>query len=729
MKSSISKYFISLVFFILTSNFLNANPVDSLLNLVDEAKNDSIKFDLYIQLSKQYLPGDTNNTIYFEKAFGIAKKMENPYIKATAYFYKGTSCNYYAKYDSSVFYFEQAIEYFEVVQDTFYLVATWGELGNMYCFRGKYEECVECFLESLKHAELYGNDSYIGVLMNNIGSAYYLLEDYEEAMKYYLEAYSVYTQMPSEYGIALSANNIGSAYLEYYEEYDSAYKYLKIAEEYSTKINFYEQLAETTTNLAQLFSTQGNFSKAKEYNIKSIDLNKKIENQRGLIHSYISFAMLYFNEDLYQNAKIYADSCIVLSQKIGTLEYEAEGVEMKYRCDSAIGNYQGAFLGLQKYVSLHDSLAKSEAQENIKTLQAEFEVERQEKENQLLLEKQEKQDLIIQRQRLYSIFVTVALALFIGLLVLLFSVLRQRKRHFEILYAKNQEIMQQKEEIMTQNEILNVRNEEIKTQNEEIAEQRNVLQKYQTNIQASINYAKRIQAAVMPAIHELSEVYSDVSLVYMPRDIISGDFFFFKKFENKSFLTVADCTGHGVPGALMSILNLTLLKEVLRDSADMTAAETLNQVRYLVKSVLKQTSDMRTVHDGMDAAMIIYDENEQKLNYSGANNPLYYIHNNELNIIKADRQPVSAHIRELPFTDNYIDVQQGDVFYMFSDGYYDQISKDLSSKFGIKKFKEIILESNHLPLEEQKKIFIDEHKKWSDGARQTDDIIILAFKI
>lgn len=703
------------------NQFIFADSIDSLKNLIAKETNDSTKVELYLEISKEYFNGDEEHLMYVNKAYSLAQKTGSTYLIAATSFFKGSMLNYYDKYDSAVYYLEEAIKEFAEIQDTFYLAASWGELGNMFCYRAIYDECLDCFLKSLRYTEELGNKVYIGVTLNNIGGVYYLLEDYEKALEFYEESFTVYNEIKSEYGIALSSNNIGSVYLEYYDDLDSAYKYLKIAESYSEEIGFTEQLAETSANLARLFGLSDEFDLAKEYYNKSIQLNKQIQNRRGLAQSYVSFASLYFGEGLYVRAKEYLDSCIVVSHEIGALEFESQAYKWMYKSDSALNNFEGAFLNLMKYKNLNDSIAKSETQQNIASLQSEFDVERQEKENQILIEKQAKQDLIIQRQKLYNIFITIALGLFLGLLIMLFSILRQRKRHFEMLFSKNQEIMQQKEEILTQNDVLNQRNKEIENQ-------RTVLEKYQIDTQGSINYAKRIQTAILPEISELKQTFSDAMLINMPKDIISGDFLFFKKFEKKSILAVADCTGHGVPGALMSILNMTLLKEVLRDDVQLTAAETLNKVRNLVKNVLKQSSDQRTIQDGMDIAMVMYDEEKQEINFAGAYRPLYHFRDNNLTELKADKQPIAAYIKEKPFTDNYLEIKNNDTIYIFSDGFYDQISMDLSKKFGIKQFRELISENQVLPLTDQKIILIENWKNWKQNARQTDDIIILAVK-
>ena len=375
-----------------------------------------------------------------------------------------------------------------------------------------------------------------------------------------------------------------------------------------------------------------------------------------------------------------------------------------------------------KFKQLSDTISRNNAKQNIANLQSKFDIETKEKENEILLANQEKQELIIQKQKTYNILSTIAIFLFLGLLGLLYNTLRQRKRHFATLYAKNQEILQQKEEIITQNDVLI-------QQNKEIELQRNELQHYKTNVQASITYARRIQSSLMPDISDLKQVYSQVALINKPRDIISGDFLFFKKFEHKSILIVADCTGHGVPGALMSILNMTILKELLRENANMSSAQLLNKTREIVKTDFKQESTIKKVNDGMDASVILYNKENQEINFAGAYRPLYIFKNNEFISIEADKQPVSAFIKEKPFTDNYIKAAKNDILYVFSDGIYDQISQNHNSKYGLKKFREFLKSIHNNDLDIQTTQIIEEWEKWKEDTRQTDDIILVVVKI
>jgi len=715
-----SKYFLLFLIFILLSLNVKSSVIDSLLNEIDIASDDSTKAVLYIELSDMYYPEEDENGMFIDSAFLYSQRSKNEYLIALVSFHKASNFNFYSEYDSAIVLLEFAIEVFEQYDDTLHSAASWGELGNSYCYQAIYNECLDCFLKSYQFALLLNNRMYIALVQNNIGNVYYFLDQKQKALKYFKEAYIIYSADSIQYGIALSSNNIGSVFLSD-NMLDSALGYLKIAETVATKISYLEQLAETSANLATLYTDKGDFSLADEYSLKAISLNKQIGSYHGLAKSYYSYGVLLCNQKDYLKSKIFLDSAITLAVDVAVTEYEKESYLWLFKVDSALGNYHQALLSYLKYSDLSDSLADVEIEEKIANLESNFLLQIQEQENQLL-EAQNKQQLAkINRQKLRSTFTTIALGLFVILVFLLFNIIRQRKKYNNRLSEKNSEITQQKEEILTQNEVLISKHKEIEIQQE-------FLQKYQQETQASINYALRIQIASLPELDNLLQIVNNLSLLYLPRDIISGDFYFYNKItDNKYAIAVADCTGHSVPGALMSILSIALLIEVTKENLNYTAAQIIGRVRGLLKQSLKQKWGTNSVLDGMDIAFVILDKQKNEFNFCGANRPLVYFRDSKMNIILGDRQPVSAYVVEKEFTDKYIKIQKDDVFYLFSDGYYDQLSENLN-KFMLGRFKKILKKIYNLPLNDQKNILLNEFEDHKGNMRQTDDVTILTLK-
>ncbi|MBN2662291.1 MAG: tetratricopeptide repeat protein [Bacteroidales bacterium] len=716
-----SKYNLLFLLFILLYGNLKSDGVDSLLNLINNTNSDSLKVVLYIEISDLYLPEDIENRECIDSALFYAQKCNDEYLLALVSFHKASNLNFYSQYDSAIVLLKYAIEIFEKYDDTLHSAACWGEMGNAYCYQAIYDDCLDCFLKTYEYTILLNNTQYMGIVLNNIGNVYYFMDNEDKALEYFKKAYKIFYNDSSSYGIALSSNNVGSVFFDK-KQYDSALFYLNIAEKTAAKINYLEQLAETSANLAKLYTENKNYSLAQEYSLKSIALNKQIGSFHGLAKTYWAYGVLLFGQKNYLKSKLYLDSAIIVSVDVGVTEYEKNSYFWLFRVDSVTGNYHSALLNYLKYTELKDSLSDNDLQKQIADLESSFNLKIQEQENQLLEEKNAKQQVQIQRQKLRSTFTTIGLVLFVILAVLLFNIIRQRKKYNDRLQEKNSEITQQKEEILTQNEILT-------SKNVEIERQRRFLQMYQQETLASINYALRIQIASLPNLENIKKIVSDLALIYLPRDIISGDFYFYTKiYKDKYAIAVADCTGHSVPGALMSILSIALLIEVTKENLDYTAAQIIGRVRELTKKSLKQKWGTDSILDGMDISFLIYDKNKNTLNYCGANRPLIYFRDNELNIVQGDRQPVSAYVVEKEFTDKYIQIKPNDIYYLFSDGFIDQLSEVQHSKYMLPKFKNDLSEIHNLPLNDQKNILIDKFQEHKGSLRQTDDVTILLLK-
>jgi serine phosphatase RsbU (regulator of sigma subunit) len=266
------------------------------------------------------------------------------------------------------------------------------------------------------------------------------------------------------------------------------------------------------------------------------------------------------------------------------------------------------------------------------------------------------------------------------------------------------------------------RTAEIQKQKDEIAEQK-------MEIMDSIYYAQRIQKAVLPADHRIKEAMPEHFILYLPRDVVSGDFYWISTKDDKIIFAVADCTGHGVPGAFMSMLGISFLNEIVNKARRPSAGRILDQLREHVKETLSQ-SEKGGTKDGMDIALCVLDHKKMTLQYAGAFNPLYLIRNAELIEYKADRMPIGIHVvKESGFIDHTIKLQKGDCIYIFSDGYQDQIGGEKDKKFLSKSLKALLSNVHSQSMQNQKKILHDTIKQWMEGYQQVDDILVLGVRV
>jgi ligand-binding sensor domain-containing protein/serine phosphatase RsbU (regulator of sigma subunit) len=282
-------------------------------------------------------------------------------------------------------------------------------------------------------------------------------------------------------------------------------------------------------------------------------------------------------------------------------------------------------------------------------------------------------------------------------------------------------VKERTEEVVEKNKQLELVNIEIGSKNKEIEEKNN-------DLNSSIRYALTIQQASFPPILELKEVFEDSFIYLLPRDIVSGDFYWYQKFEDKFVIAIADCTGHGVPGALMSMIGMTLLNEIFSGKSEVSSGKALNRLDEGIRNAFENSENES--NDGMDIALCIIDEKEKTIQYSGAYRPLVIIQGDEIIEVKATKYAIgSKDVDNKDFDEELIKYNSGDCIYMFSDGYPDQFGGPNNKKFKSKVMKEMLLEIHHLPMQEQKEIIDQRLMSWMEGYEQIDDILVSGIRL
>jgi serine phosphatase RsbU (regulator of sigma subunit)/ligand-binding sensor domain-containing protein len=346
-------------------------------------------------------------------------------------------------------------------------------------------------------------------------------------------------------------------------------------------------------------------------------------------------------------------------------------------------------------------------------------------------------------------FIALCILLVIGLIYLVIKWrIRQLEEDKRVLEQKVQErtieIQHQKEEIEKQRDVLAVRNEEIMQQKEEIEAQRDEIeaqrnelekQNYRIALQNkeitdSIVYAKRIQTAVMPTESEILQIMPDGFIYFKPRDIVSGDFYWASQSKDKTIIVAADCTGHGVPGAFMSMLGISFLNEIVNEQEFPKANEILNELRQNVLNTLSQKVENVDMQDGMDIALVVIDKKEMVAEFAGAFNPMILIRNGELHEVPADRMPIGSHVFEREsFKNNVIKIYKNDAIYLFSDGFISQFGGADDRKFNSKAFRQLLMNVNTKPMLEQRQILDSTMSNWMGNKEQMDDILVIGVRV
>jgi len=548
------------------------------------------------------------------------------------------------------------------------------------------------------------------------------------------------------------------------------------------------QEAENYNKIAYLYWENGMLNQAIDYFSRSLEINKQINNQNGIKTIYYNIGLIYADKEEYQqavenfrqgmeyarnlkqkggiytglinqasalkNLSQHKQAVTILNEALSYAQ-ELNNLKLVRTCYGMLAeNYEalGDSENAMKYFDLFATVDKHVKAEQIKTIEekskeeirkaeadkAQSQKELSERSSELEQTKQtlqqtkeltEKQKLELELNRLiisekeaelrnkrliiYGILLIFVVILFFSILV--YRQFQAKKKANEKLAEQNVQIFKQKEEIEKQRDLAN---------------------KQKMDITDSIEYAKRIQTALLPPLSFIRRSLPEHFILFKPRDIVSGDFYWMMNKDDKIIIAAADCTGHGVPGAFMSVLGTAFLNEIVNKIVEnkhvysLQAHEILNQLRsYIIESLHQSGADNES-KDGIDIALCIIDPGKQKLQFAGAHNPLYLIRNNELQIIKGDRMPVSIHQKaHKSFTNHEIDFFKDDVMYIFSDGFVDQIGGPKKRKFMSRNFKELLLKIHEKPMDVQQQILEKTFEEWKGDYIQLDDILVIGIKL
>lgn len=328
----------------------------------------------------------------------------------------------------------------------------------------------------------------------------------------------------------------------------------------------------------------------------------------------------------------------------------------------------------------------------------------------------------LQYDKEYYPLVITALGVFFVIVIATMGFTQGINTHYE------QIVIRQKEAIDAQNTSLKQQQEEIKAQNEEIQQQKQILEQQNREIKESIRYASRIQQALLPSAESITSIFPKSFVFFRPRDIVSGDFYWAQKIGQYQLIMAADCTGHGVPGGFMSMLEISFINSLIDDIELDKPNLLLEKLREkTIKTLHQDNNNEKSSKDGMDVAVCVFDTQHHQLFYSGAYNPLWLIRNGELIEYKATKNPIGQYKITKQYANHQIDVKIGDTFYIFSDGFQDQFHNQTGEKYKTRRLKQLLLQNHHKTTTQQLAALELEFENWKKNARQTDDVVVIGF--
>jgi serine phosphatase RsbU (regulator of sigma subunit) len=273
--------------------------------------------------------------------------------------------------------------------------------------------------------------------------------------------------------------------------------------------------------------------------------------------------------------------------------------------------------------------------------------------------------------------------------------------------------------------------EKVKERTLKIEKQKEEIEEQKKHIMDSIYYARRIQNAILPSVHAIDCQLKEYFILYLPKDIVSGDFYWMHSVDGLCMISAVDCTGHGVPGAFMSIVGFNQLNNAVNVRKARSASSILDELNAGVINTLNESNTDSSIKDGMDMALCVFNFRESKLEFAGANNPMVMIRDEEVSLVRGDRFPIGVYEGAVskPFTNNKIDIVKDDCIYLFSDGYPDQFGGPDNKKFMLRRFQDMLGEVHKMPMNQQKEILIQRLNDWRGDNEQVDDILVIGIRV
>ncbi len=590
--------------------------------------------------------------------------------------------------DTAMIYANQELKLSEQLKFQKGIAQSYLLIGTIKQYKNMYEEALKYYMLSIKISEQIFNKKLMAAAMVGIGIISQNTGNARKAIDYYEKALKIREEINDKMGIAACLNNLSGIYY-YRGDRKTAKTYilrcLKSGEENGSKT----VIASCLNGLANISLEDGNLSDALEYSSKALKMYEEMQSFYDIVLVLNNRGEIYLKLKNFNEALNCYKKALEMAQSYDILEFEADALGGLAIVYEKTNNYKLAYQYRTSCSELKDSILNKEARDQVLEMSTKYETEKKEKEIEILNKEKEKEKAISTEQNKRKNI--IAYSLIAGLLlVVIFS-----------LFLFNRFNVTRK--------------------------QKHIIEEKQKEITDSITYAKRLQTAILPPESYWKSHLSQSFVLYQPKDIVSGDFYWMENVNDLILFAAADCTGHGVSGAMVSVVCSNALNRTVKEFGTTEPSKILDKVRELVlETFAKSESDIK---DGMDVSLCCLNTKTKQLLWSGANNPLWYIRENNLNEIKGDKQPIGKNDNPKPFTLNTIQLQKQDTIYIFTDGYADQFGGKKEKKFMYRSLKNLLLEIHQQSLEKQKEILRQHFANWKGNTEQTDDVLIIGVKV
>ncbi len=636
---------------------------------------------------------------------GIAKSASS---LANIYFYKD-------RYRTALNFAEIALEKYYQIGDLMQQSNQLALICDIYTYMESYNQAIQYCVQSLRIKENLALEKGKEITLNTMGLIYQELGTEQKARDYFYSALKVATNNKNAYNLATTHSNIGNFFLSINKN-DSAIYHFQNALAIDSNSGDSTGLAYSYFDLAKVYKQKNNIAETELYLLKANQL--ALQQQMPELTARISLELGDFYMDLsqYETAIIHLKSSLAIAQKISSSAILNEVYQKLAKYYDLIEDKDNALVYMRLYML---ETEKKYLEENVKAI-AEIEtlynIEKKQKEIDLLKKENDIKELQANQRRFMLFSLGAGTLLLIILIIILYSRNRLKNKANKILQAQNNAITEQKAEIESQKEELLHKGAALEHKNKQITD--------------SITYAKQIQESLLPSTKLFKQELPKSFVYYKPKDIVSGDFYWHARLENTIALAVLDCTGHGVPGAFMTVLANSLLNQIILETGISSPDLVVSLLDQKIQQNLHQRHFGSISTDGLDIGLIFMNLKDKTLEFTGAKIPLYIIRNNQLEIIKPDRDSVgSTQENNKVFSKKTIQLKKDSMIYMSTDGFQDQFGGPKDKKFMKRNFYEFLSSIDHLSTAEQEEKLEQKFQLWRGIQPQTDDVLVMGVRL
>lgn len=611
----------------------------------------------------------------------------------------GRVYDYLGNYPKAFEYQFNSLKINKELNNKFGIAVNMVNIGLVYSDQGDYPKSLEFDLKALEIIEEIRNKGYEETILGNIGLVYDQQGNFTQALEYDQKALKIAKEIGDKHGIARHYSNIGTV-LKGQNNYQEALSYFFMALKIGKELEYKQLLANTLGNIGDIYCFERKYPEALEYYFKTLALNRESGDRRLATYSYIGIGNTYVLQKNKISARTYLDSALVFSKAVGDKDAIKETYMAFTNLDSATGSFTTELIDYKKFIVYRDSLV-NEANTK-KTVQAEmnYQFEQQQAAEKA---KQDKKDATAELERKKQVvirnFLLAGFALVLALTFLILRGYRQKQR-------ANIIITRQKEEV----------------------------DKSQKKVMDSMRYAQKIQYSLLPSSEEINKYMGRYFVYLLPKDIVSGDFYWFHHADRLSYIAVVDCTGHGVPGACMSMLAHSFLNEIVIEKGISEPTEILSLMHQLVFTTLHQEKGDEYSQDGMDISLVVIDHKQNTATFAGAKNNAFVIDEENVQTLKASPKSIGGlsllgeiePVRQ--FKSEVYEIKKGALFILSTDGIVDQLNSQ-DEKFGKNRFNVLIQSILRNGIENADTLVQTAINDWKGGAPQTDDILLMGIRM